>query len=622
MLRAVEQVQEVKAQLVAEGKKHADAEAALKVEVAQLRAGSTVAPVQASIALNNTGSAQSSAVFEVSPQRFTEEEEDRELINLLFKDIDADKDGTISFAELTAALGKHGMQAGLTEILACLVPVSGAKQDSISHTAFRKAFEKLPRVRGELVSWSRSLRLEEHLARLISKSRRGNLLDGLKGLKDLKDVELVQFVQSVSNQFATVLCGVLLAGLHELRSLGVASAKSHVNTKFALDGAYVGQFATLDDFYRGPEALIGTPNPKVLEGLEAEHCRRLNAGTSFTTPNYNVTTTPKEEWEFVVCPRIGHPYAHTPKDKRSWPPGCVWKGDEGREVELLEKFMAMEEVTRAGLKREEVIGLRLYTGPTFVLYNARLRGFPAKEVALLEGNDYETTIFIIASGITKLAKVTGMPPGRLLFRGLGGMILPRQFWEEFHECRVTLTIHTSAGATLSSEAIRQQLGQLCEVSATATAFDVGSSYLRLNLQGEAAKLAAAGNSGRIRVVKPPSTPSDGQGIVRMVLALPLSQSDLTHVMLEALEVAVVAACGGAVSVRVEVHANKPFDFKGGGAPPSTTPTTTWPHHTFASSLVRPSGNKKILAQKQYIHDKPLLRIVMSTCSVPFTLLTL
>ena len=47
----------------------------------------------------------------------------------------------------------------------------------------------------------------------------------------------------------------------------------------------------------------------------------------------------------------------------------------------------------------------------FVLYNASLRGFPARDVEYLSdgaggpANKYETTIFVIASAIIKLSKV-------------------------------------------------------------------------------------------------------------------------------------------------------------------------------------------------------------------------
>jgi hypothetical protein len=500
------------------------------------------------------------------PDRFTEAEEEKELLGHLFNEIDTDNSGTISHAELTAALAKHDVQKELREILQSLLPAGGASaagQGSIDRKAFGKAFESLPRVRGELVSWVRGLRLEEQLARVLSRLRRGDLFDGLKGLKELKDGDLEPFVKGAAGEFAAVLEGLLLSGLRQLQASGATTAISHVNSKFSLDGAFVGQFATLNDFYRGPEALIGTPNPKVLQGMEIEHCRRKNANTEFTTPNYNVTTTPSLEWEFVVCPRQGRSYAHTPKDKSLWPANSGWKGEEGRDVIPLETFMTMQEVSRAGLKQAEVTGLRLYTGPNYSLYNARLRGFPAREVELLEGNDYETTIFIISSGITKLSKVTGLPHDRLLYRGLGGLILPRQFWEEFDECQVTLVVSATTAATTSDE-IRQRIKDRFATTAaiSTSVFELGSNFLQLDLKGETAAKLGAGRG--IRVVKPPSTWR--QGSVRLVVALPLSQFDLTHSMQEELKAALIAACGGGVAVRVEEIANKPHDFKGGGTP--------------------------------------------------------
>jgi hypothetical protein len=500
------------------------------------------------------------------PERFTEAVEENVLLDRLFNEIDKDNSGTISNAELTAALAKHDGQKELKEILQSLLSACGdlAGQGFIDREAFGKAFESLPRVRGELVSWVRGLRPEEQLARVIWKLSRGDLFDGLKGLKELDDGDLAPFVENVVGEFAAVLKGVLLSGLVQLRASGADTAISHVNSKFSLNGAYVGQFATLNDFYRGPEALIGTPNPKVLQGMEIEHCRRKNAKTEFTTPNYNVTTMPSLEWEFVVCPRQDRSYPHTPKDISQWPANSGWKGDEGRDVIPLETFMAMQEVTSAGLKQAEVIGLRLYTGPNYTLYNTRLRGFPARDVELLEGNEYETTIFIISSGITKLSKVTGLPSDRLLYRGLGGLILPRQFWEEFDECQVTLVVSATTAASTSSDDIRQRIKDRCATTAAISTpvLELGGNFLQLDLQGETAAKLGAGRG--IRVVKPPS--SWRQGSVRLVVALPLSQFDLTQIMQKELEAALIAACGGGVAVRVEDIANKPHGFKGGGTP--------------------------------------------------------
>ena len=87
-------------------------------------------------------------------------------------------------------------------------------------------------------------------------------------------------------------------------------------------------------------------------------------------------------------------------------------------------------VTKARLRSEEFTVLRLYTGPLYIIYNAVMRDFPRDIVNSLAGNKFETTVFVIVSGITKLAKVTPVPPRRLLYRGLGGMLLPEQFWKK------------------------------------------------------------------------------------------------------------------------------------------------------------------------------------------------
>ena len=110
--------------------------------------------------------------------------------------------------------------------------------------------------------------------------------------------------------------------------------------------------------------------------------------------------------------------------------------------------------------------------------------------------------------------------------------------------------------------LKTQCTAAAKGGAQADAFDLGSSYLRLDLQGEAAKRLLAGRPG-VRVVK---FPRGVRGTMRLVLALPLSGFDLTDDIKEALVAAVVAACGGGVVVRVEEVANKPREFKGGGDP--------------------------------------------------------
>jgi hypothetical protein len=68
------------------------------------------------------------------------------------------------------------------------------------------------------------------------------------------------------------------AAAEEAAPAPAMSVREHVNTKFVMDGAYMGRFATLNDFYRGPEALIGVPNPRRvadLRGAEPKGLQRI-----------------------------------------------------------------------------------------------------------------------------------------------------------------------------------------------------------------------------------------------------------------------------------------------------------------------------------------------------------
>jgi hypothetical protein len=394
---------------------------------------------------------------------FTEDDDDQEVIFGLFQDLDMDDSNSISIAELRAAIRKYsiGGNSQLCSVFEDLMDKYACIKDGnaqISFDDFSDVFCKLPRVKGERVKWAATLGLDGLLARLLVK---GDPFDGLKGLRNLDGTALDLHVHEVCQRFSSALPGILRKGLSKLKCTGQlqTSLQDHINSKFVLDGAYLGRFATMDDFYRGPEALIGVPNPRIREGAEKEHCLRPNAMRKFTTSNYNLTTWPQLEWEFVVCPVDDAPdyrrYPHTPMDKKHWMLGNEWRGAHGRDIITLSTLMEVPnvklQVSKANLLLEEVICLRLYTGwfaavraplssvfgdadhggadlslqlksirrlayrltmqvsswagPMFMLYNAALRDFPSWDVEHLMGNKYETTIFVIASGITKLSKV-------------------------------------------------------------------------------------------------------------------------------------------------------------------------------------------------------------------------
>jgi hypothetical protein len=53
------------------------------------------------------------------------------------------------------------------------------------------------------------------------------------------------------------------------------------------------------------------------------------------------------------------------------------------------------------------------------------------------GNGFATTLAVLASAVAKLARVTKLPPGLALYRGLGGLVdLPAAFWKaDANGCR-------------------------------------------------------------------------------------------------------------------------------------------------------------------------------------------
>ncbi len=361
-----------------------------------------------------------------------DDEDDAVVVRALFDKIDADNNGSISVDEARAAAvaltGQHTDHQALSDALIKALEALGTHSQAagISWDEFRKVVRNLPRARGQRLQWVRSLRLDREVALLL---KPGDFFDGLSALKGMTEEEAEQHVLAVCDQVGRRLRTLLTSRLKELRDVRPMTAQQFKNTKFSMDGSFEGSFASRQHFDDGPEKLIGTPNPNAEEGIRREHCERADAKTRNTSLNYNFEFFPEQEYEFVMSPdkRPGV-YGHTPDDKQQWPRDVAWKGEHGRKAADLEEVMAQSLVKTVGLKRAEVVSLRLYTGPMYMLYNAVLRQFPKDVVEKLQGNRYETTIFCIISGVSKLSKATEIPHDRRVYRGLGGMILPDEFW--------------------------------------------------------------------------------------------------------------------------------------------------------------------------------------------------
>ena len=194
-------------------------------------------------------------------------------------------------------------------------------------------------------------------------------------------------------------------------------------------------------FRQGLNDLIGVPDcTNVYEAMKAEHTSRVR----FQTLNYEIESSPADEWEFVAEPVPGKAYALAPHART-----CVALD----EVMLRRPPSSHQDPHCFGciccLTREEVIALRLYTGPMYYHYNNVLRKLLLRYVRQQkscdeaadddaaghdptpdEGVEYSTTIHMISSGIVKLSEIMRRPPTRKLFRGLSGMNVPECFFKE------------------------------------------------------------------------------------------------------------------------------------------------------------------------------------------------
>ena len=159
--------------------------------------------------------------------------------------------------------------------------------------------------------------------------------------------------------------------------------------------------------------------------------------------------------------------------------------------------------------------------------------------------------------------MTGMPPGCRLYRGLGGMVLPDQFWRDFDESQVSLVI-SAAGPEQQRAAVEALAGRV-ETRRKAvldSRHALESKVLRLAWDGaEPGPLAAMD----LRVISEPSAAAGGG--VRVLVAVPLSKFDFGDDLRAALAAAVSASCGG-LEAAIDDVADKPRDFKGGGRPPA------------------------------------------------------
>jgi ankyrin repeat protein len=265
--------------------------------------------------------------------------------------------------------------------------------ESLSRGCSFDEFENIVLNPSRLDYWASTLSLPEVLAICLS---RNDTTDELKEVTELdKDS-----IKHVVNLFAVQLELVLNRSVKQLQEATRKMSEQQAafvgnEDKFV---GFVG--GNVDVFYEPLTARLGWPNPQFEKSMENEH----REGRTFIEKRSGVSISPKDEYDYVVRPELDCPQSKPSRIKR--------------------QIEDIPESQDAGLRREEVIALVLYTGPMFHAYNQALRNDTT------ESRSYSTTLFVLASAIVKLTRVQKISCGTRLYRGLGGDVELPEFFEK------------------------------------------------------------------------------------------------------------------------------------------------------------------------------------------------
>eukprot|EP01052_Picozoa_sp_SAG31_P015468 SAG31_NODE_994_length_10499_cov_6.293452_6_plen_2190_part_01 len=272
-------------------------------------------------------------------------------------------------------------------------------------------------------------------------------------------------VESIESAVSTLSTAGIAAT--SLDSLTEATAKEEQSQTATYDdpfakfsGGFEGTYGDIDTFYGGLVQLIGEPDKQVDDAVRAEHCEVLEgfgaSKTEMQAGNYGVKFTPEKEYNFVADPDFLEPMDCGLEWNSGEPPISGGYRQKMDIRELTEPSKAVPRIRAAfsemGWPKEavsesryknlkittvELIAMRLYTGPCFVLYNGVLRtmasggiiafGFPPHLIGKSVNGRFTTTLHAINSGVIKVSR---LQPKCIVYRGMHGIRLPKSFTQE------------------------------------------------------------------------------------------------------------------------------------------------------------------------------------------------
>lgn len=228
-------------------------------------------------------------------------------------------------------------------------------------------------------------------------------------------------------------------------------AKAHHENLSNRDDTKVDAYGSIENFHMQLEDILGKPKKLLFDAMEKEHCQSADSDLEFKSSHYDIRTTSKIEWKFVVSPNDATlkelgienwPEEDAPIEKLSLEERRKAKPLDAFEKPLNEINKKLMKLGIPALTMIELIACRLFTGAMGPKYQRILRSRILKEEwrqneeeKLAKGNTYTTTIHVIQSAIAKLGKLNGHSvaysgTSAVYYDNIHAFILPSFFWEE------------------------------------------------------------------------------------------------------------------------------------------------------------------------------------------------
>jgi hypothetical protein len=213
----------------------------------------------------------------------------------------------------------------------------------------------------ELGEFERAVSMPDELQLYFQEKQQPALADALRVLVGRGSDQLLRVSRlspSDMRAASAAVCASVAeqaAWLHE-ELLRLFTAQVEIQTQMEADA---GKFNVVkmacggvEDFHSGLTGRVGMPHLKFKDAMRQEHCERAGCNTQFTTGNYKITTTPRQEWLYIAGDEAGQQMA------------CADMG-HGRRIVRISELMKLKLAIDAQLTEVEMLAIVLYTGPMF-----------------------------------------------------------------------------------------------------------------------------------------------------------------------------------------------------------------------------------------------------------------